>query len=62
VLVTSGVVPPFIGWLGISVGITGISYNGLFLVKHTNFKVLLAISALLGIAFEVIFGVWLLFS
>ena len=62
VLVTSGVVPPFIGWLGIGVGITGISYNGLFLVKHTDFKVLLAISAVMGITFEVILGGWLLFS
>jgi len=60
VLVTSGVVPSFIGWIGIFAGITGGFYNGLFFVKH-NFKVLLAISGLLGISFEVIFGGWLLF-
>ena len=60
VLVTSGVVPPFIGWIGIVAGITGGFYNGLFFVKH-NFKVLIAISALLGISFEVILGGWLLF-
>ena len=61
VLVNSGVVPLFIGWLGIGAGITGILYNALFLIKHTNSKALIAISALLGIAFEIIFGVWLLF-
>ena len=61
VLVTSGVVPPFIGWLGIGAGILGISYNGLFLLKH-NFKVLLGIGGLFGILFEVSIGGWLLFS
>jgi hypothetical protein len=60
VLVTSGVVPPFIGWLGIVGGILGILYNGLFLVKH-NFKVLAAIGGLFGISFEIIIGGWLLF-
>jgi len=60
VLVTSGVVPLFIGWIGIIAGITGGFYNGLFLVKH-NFKVLLTISGLLGISFEVTFAGWLLF-
>jgi hypothetical protein len=60
VLVTSGVVPHFIGWLGIGTGILGISYNGLFLVKH-DYKVLLFIGVLFALPFEVIFGVWLLF-
>ena len=60
VLVTTGVVPHFIGWLGIGTGIFGILYNGLFLVKH-DYKVLLFIGFLFAFPFEVIFGVWLLF-
>ena len=60
VLVTTGVVPHFIGWLGIGTGIFGILYNGLFLVKH-DYKVLLFIGFLFALPFEVIFGVWLLF-
>jgi len=60
VLVTYGVAPPFIGWLGIVAGILGGFNNGMQLVKH-NSKGLFAISALLGILFEVIIGGWLLF-
>jgi len=54
------VVPPFIGWIGIGTGITGVLYDGLFFVKH-NFKVLLVIGFLFGISFELIFAGWLLF-
>jgi hypothetical protein len=60
VLVTTGVVPHFIGWLGIGTGIFGILYNGLFLVKH-DYKVLIFIGFLFAFPFEVIFGGWLLF-
>ena len=60
VLVTTGVVPHFIGWLGIGTGIFGILYNGLFLVKH-DYKVLLFIGFLFAFPFEVIFAGWLLF-
>ena len=60
VLITSGVVPQIIGWLGIITGTLGISYNGLFLAK-CNFVVLLFIGSLFALLFEVIFGGWLLF-
>jgi hypothetical protein len=60
VLVTTEVVPHFIGWLGIGTGILGILYNALFLAKH-DYKVLLFIGFLFAFPFEVIFGVWLLF-
>jgi hypothetical protein len=61
VLVTTEVVPHFIGWLGIGTGILGISYNGLFLLKH-DYIVLLFIGVLFfAFPFEVIFGGWLLF-
>jgi hypothetical protein len=59
-IVTSGVVPHFIGWLGIGAGILGISYNGLFLVKH-DYKILIFIGFLFALPFEVIFAGWLLF-
>jgi len=60
VLTTSGVVPSFIGWLGIVGGILGIPYNGLFLVNR-NVKALLITSALFAIPFEAILGCWLLY-
>ena len=53
-------VPPFIGWIGIGTGITGVPYNVLFFVKH-DFKALLAIGSLFGTSFELIFAGWLLF-
>jgi hypothetical protein len=60
VLVTSGVVPAIIGWLGIVAGIIVGFSNGIKLVKP-NIKVP-AIGALFPILFEVIIGGWLLFS
>ncbi len=42
VLVTSGVVPVVIGWLGIVAGISVGFYNGILLVKNTNFVALSA--------------------
>ena len=60
VLVTSGVVPQIIGWLGIVASILAGFSNGIKLAKH-NFKVLFAIGGLLAILFEVILGGWLLF-
>ncbi len=65
-LVTYGVVPPFIGWLGIVASIfIGID-NVIGLVKPNlktkpSFKILLVIGGLSAIAFEVILGVFLLF-
>ncbi|MHA2227442.1 MAG: DUF4386 family protein, partial [Candidatus Hodarchaeales archaeon] len=61
VLVTSGVVTPIIGWLGIVAGIAVGFYNGIILVKQTEYKVLQAIGALSAISFEIIIGGWLLF-
>ena len=56
---------PFIGWLGIISGITGILYNGIILVirnsEKTIYKVLVAIGGLSGIKFEIIIGGRLLF-
>ena len=60
VLVTSGVVPPFIGWLGIIAALVSIPVSGIKLAEYDN-KVLFGISGLLGISFEIIIGVWLLF-
>ncbi len=60
VLVTSGVVPPIIGWLGIAASILVFFSNGIKLVKP-NTKVP-AIVALFPILFEIIIGGWLLFS
>jgi hypothetical protein len=65
-LVTYDVVPPFIGWLGIVASILIGFENGIELVKpnfktKTIFKVLLVISGLSAIIFEVLIGVWLLF-
>jgi len=61
VLVTSGVVPLFIGCLGVVAGITVGFYNGIKLLKHADLKILVAIGALLAILFEVMIGGWLLF-
>lgn len=61
VFVNVGVVPYFIGWIGIGAGIVGIIYNGLFLTKY-EFKVLLFIGFLFAFPFEVMLGGWLLFS
>ena len=63
VLVTYGVVPPIIGWLGIVTSILVFFLNGIKLVKpdFKVFKVLLAIGGLLAILFEVIIGGWLIF-
>jgi hypothetical protein len=60
VLVTSQVVPAFIGWLGIVAGIPVGFYNGLKLVKGSS-KILMAFGALFAILFEIIIGGWLLF-
>jgi len=66
VLVTYGVVPLFIGWLGIVASILIGLGNGIELIKPNfktkrSFKVLTVISGLLAIIFEVILGVFLLF-
>jgi len=66
VLVTYGVVPLFIGWLGIVASILIGLGNGIELIKPNfktkrSFKVLTVISGLLAIIFEVIIGVFLLF-
>jgi hypothetical protein len=60
VLVTSGVVPAIIGWIGIVAGILVGVYNGLKLTKHSS-KVLSIFGALFAILFEIILGGWLLF-
>ena len=61
VLVTSGVVPAIIGWLGIVASILYGFGSGIKLVKP-NFKVLSYFGALLIMLFEVVLGGWLLFS
>jgi len=61
VLVTSGVVPEIIGWLGIIASIlVGLS-TGIKLVKP-NFKDFTVIGGLSAILFEIIIGGWLLLS
>ena len=60
VLVTSGVVPEIIGWLGIVASILSGFGNGIKLVKP-NFEILSTIGGLSAILFEVIIGGWLLF-
>jgi hypothetical protein len=65
VLVTSGVVPLIIGWLGIVAGILVFFHNGIKLVKpdfkvFQVFKVLSGIGGPLAILFEVSIGVWLI--
>ena len=66
VLVTYGVVPPFIGWLGIVASILIGFDNVIGLAKPNlktkpSFRVLLVIGGLSAISFEVIIGGWLLF-
>ena len=63
VLVTFGVAPPFIGWLGIAASILIGFSNGIKLVKPTfkAYEVLSSIAGLLSITFEVLIGGWLLF-
>ena len=59
--VAFGAVPPIIGWLGIVTSVSsGVGY-GIKLVKP-DFIILLAISSLSAMLFEVCIGVWLLFS
>jgi len=60
VLVTSGVVPLIIGWLGIIASILVGLYNGIKFVKPT-YEGLLALGGLSAILFEVLIGGWLLF-
>ncbi len=61
VLVTSGVIPQIIGWLGIVASILVGFSTGIKLVK-LNVKDFTAIGGLSAILFEVIIGGWLLFS
>jgi hypothetical protein len=58
--VTSGVVPPIIGWFGIVASIPYGLGNGMMLVKP-NFKALWNIGGLLIWIFEIVLGGWLLF-
>ncbi|MFX0207197.1 MAG: DUF4386 domain-containing protein [Candidatus Hodarchaeota archaeon] len=61
VLVTSGIVPAIIGWLGIIASILVGFWNGIKIVK-LNVKDFSPIGGLSAILFEIIIGVWLLFS
>lgn len=61
VLVTYGVVPQVIGWLGIVAGISVGFYNGIILLNRTHIVALSAIGGLAAILFEVIVGARLLF-
>jgi hypothetical protein len=66
VLVTYGVVPAIIGWLGIVVSIfvgfaDGIKFSKSKIQDSKVFKVLFPIGGLAAILFEVVLGGWLLF-
>lgn len=63
VLVTFGLVPLFIGWMGIVAGILIGFANGMNLAKPDikAYEVLSSISGLLAILFELLIGGWLLF-
>jgi hypothetical protein len=63
VLVTFGVAPLFIGWLGIIASILIGFSNGIKLAKPTikAYEILSSIAGLLSILFEVLIGGWLLF-
>jgi len=61
VLVTSGVVPAIIGWLGIVASILVGFWNGIKIVK-LNSKNFSPIGGLAAILFEIVIGGWLLFS
>ncbi len=60
VLVTYGVVPQIIGWLGIVASIQ-VGFGDVIKRVKPNFKVLVAIGGLSAILFEIIIGGWLLF-
>jgi hypothetical protein len=60
VLVTSGVAPAIIGWLGIVAGILVGVHNGSKLLER-DLKALQAIGGLSAILFEILLGGWLLF-
>ncbi len=65
-LVTYGVVPLIIGWLGIVASVAMSFSNGITLVKpnlkeNLKVKIITAIGGLGAIIFEVILGVWLVF-
>jgi hypothetical protein len=61
VLVTSGVIPELIGWLGIVASILMSLWNGIKIAK-LNSKNFSPIGGMASILFEVIVGGWLLFS
>jgi hypothetical protein len=60
VFVTSGVVPPIVGWFGIVASILYGFGNGIFFVK-LNFEALWNLGGLLILLFEIVLGGWLLF-
>jgi hypothetical protein len=60
VLVTYGVVPQIIGWLGIVASIQ-VGFGDVIKRVKPNFKVLVAIGGLSAILFEIIIGGWLIF-
>ncbi len=66
VLITDGVIPPFMGWLGIVASILIGFGNGIKFIKPNIkdskvLKVLFLIGGLVAILFEVVLGGWLLF-
>ena len=61
VLITSGVVPELIGWLGIGASILMSLWNAIKIAK-LNSKNFSPIGGMASILFEVIIGAWLLFS
>ena len=60
ILVFYGVVPLFIGWLGIIASVSFGIGDGFKIVKQKS-NVLMSIAGLLAVIFEVLIGVWLLF-
>jgi len=61
VIITSGVVPSFIGYLGLAASVLSIVGSGLKLISP-GLGVIFTIGFMLMMLFEVIFGGWLLFS
>ena len=59
--VAYGVVPAYVGWLGIGVGAFDVLGFGIRLAKP-NFVALAYLGGALTLVFEVIIGVWLLVS
>ncbi|MFQ5908986.1 MAG: DUF4386 family protein [Thermoplasmata archaeon] len=57
--VTTGVVPPVIGWFGIVAGMIWGFANGIKLVRP-SFKVLWLFGGLLVLLFETVLGFWLI--